>query len=71
MTMVYFLPLLDITGICPVLSEDIFPLIGNILITTMFARTPTSSGMGFGSVITLGIILGVIIILVDQRFFCS
>ena len=67
----YLTPLLDVRGKIHVWSEEIFPLLVNILINTMFAQTPTSSGMGFGAIITLGITLGFIICFVDRRFFCS
>ena len=68
MSVMYLPPLLDVTVNRPILSEEIFPLIGNILINTMFSQTTTSSGMGFGAIITLDITLLVIICLVYWRF---
>ena len=71
MTMIYLPTMMDVTENPPVRSEEIFSLIGNILINTMFDRTPISSGMGFDAIITIGIALGVIIYLVYRRLFCS
>ena len=58
MTMMYLPLLMVVTENDPVLLEEIFPLKGNILINAMFDRTPTSSGMGFGAVISLVITTG-------------
>ena len=56
MTMVYFPPLMDVTGNYPILYEEIFPQIGKTLMNNMFAQTPTSLGMVSGVVITLNVI---------------
>ena len=65
--MMYFPHPMDVTGNQHLWLEDIFPLMGNFLINTNLFLTPTSSGMGSDVVI----VLGVIGVLVDRRFFCS
>ena len=47
---------MDVTGNRPVWFEEIFPILGKILINTMFDQTQTSSRMRSSVVITLGVI---------------